>query len=260
MEETINSSLRQFYSTTLINNYLIDRNIFKTRINELINSFKKSTREKFGEIFQVTREFVHGNTFLSADNKSWKYDLFKIYHQSIAYPVSETYQKGQCTCATSLHCVESAMFNNISIDGLFFGCYPIEAMLYSSLECLYKKPCLDLISSSVQQDSPGFSVDVLRLEAKYSINETVQHILDRLFVNEWSFNYSYFNYTEKCHSTECTHSSIQKFNVLHILTTIISLYGCLTILLTFLIPLIINISFRMYCGRIQMTIEPDLSP
>ncbi|UJR19191.1 hypothetical protein I4U23_022321 [Adineta vaga] len=78
------------------------------------------------------------------------------------------------------------MVDGIPVDSLFIGCYPVEAVLRSSLECLYKKTCIDLISSNFQQNSPSFTVEVLQSETKYGINETVQHMIDRLFVNDWN--------------------------------------------------------------------------
>ncbi|CAF1533335.1 unnamed protein product [Adineta ricciae] len=257
-KETINSSLTQFYSTRLITNQLISKNIFENRIDEIINLFKKSTRHTFKEIFQIAREIFHGNTLLSINEKTWKYQIFPVNGKSIVYAIPVTYNNGQCTCGTSLHCVELAMLNNTPIDGLFFGCYPIEAMLNSSLECLYNETCLDLILPSFHQDLINITIQPLQSETKFGIRETVQHMIDRLFVNEWNKNYSYLNYSRKCSSTECSYSFIQNFGALHILTTILDLYGCLTILLSLLIPFIIGVFFRIYDRRRQMVIAPDI--
>ncbi|CAF1553418.1 unnamed protein product, partial [Adineta ricciae] len=92
---------------------------------------------------------------------------------------------------------------------------------------------------------------------KYGINETVQRMIDRLFVDDWSINRFYENYSDKCHPTECSYSFVQNFDILHIVTTILDLYGCLTILLSLFIPFIIDIIFRMHYKRMEMVITPD---
>ncbi|CAF1436855.1 unnamed protein product [Adineta ricciae] len=258
IQETINSSLTQFDSTRLITNQLIREDIFENRINTIIKVFQKSTRQTFQEVFQISREIFHGNAFVSLSEKNWKYQIFKVNGKSISYALPVTYNNGQCTCATSLQCVQLATFNNTPIDGLFFGCYPIEAMLKSSLGCLYNKTCLELILPSSYQALPNLTIRILQSKTKYGINETVQHMIDRLFVDDWNQNYSYLNYSKKCRSTQCTYSFIQHFVVLHILTTILNLYGCLTILLRLLIPFIIGIFFRIYNRRRQMVIAPDI--
>ena len=84
-------------------------------------------------------------------------------------------------------------------------------------------------------------------------------MIDRLFVDNWNVNYSYLNYSSKCHSAECTYSFIKKFHVLRIITSLINLYGWLTILLSLVIPIITNISFGIYYRRRQMDIVPNVT-
>ncbi|CAF1446733.1 unnamed protein product [Adineta ricciae] len=139
------------------------------------------------------------------------------------------------------------------------GCYPVEALLHSSLECLYNKTCLDLILSSIGQSLEKIDVKVLQLKPKYGMNETVQHMIDRLFVDEWNINYSHLNYSKKCHATDCSYSFIEDFHILHIITTMPDIYGCLTIVLSLLIPFIIDIMYRVYYRRTQIVVVPDVS-
>ncbi|CAF0930022.1 unnamed protein product [Adineta ricciae] len=257
IEETVDLSLTQLYSTMFVSNQLISRDSFQNRIDNTVDLFIKSTEQRFKHIFQITREIFHGSAVLTTHQTNWEYDvLLNKLNQYVFYTKAITYNNMSCTCATSLHCVEAAKLNGISINGLFTGCYPVESMLLSSFECLYNKTCVDFILSNIAQKLPMIEVKVLQLRTKFGINETVQHMVDRLFVNEWNPNYSYLNYSKKCRSTDCTYSFIQKFNALYTIISILNLYGCVTILLSFLIPSFIEIIFRIYNRKTQMTIVP----
>ncbi|CAF0982336.1 unnamed protein product [Adineta ricciae] len=257
LQETVSSSLMQFYSTSWVNNQLISRDSFRKRVDNTVEIFQKSTKETFKQVFRMTREILHGNAILTTYHSNWGYIVFSENPEEIYYLIPMKYNNDSCTCATSLQCVEPSTLVSIPVDGFFFGCYPVEAMLHSSLECLYNKICVDLILSVIPQTSIEITIDVLQSKPKYGINETVQRMIDRLFVDDWSINRFYENYSDKCHPTECTYSFVQNFDILHIVTTILDLYGCLTILLSLFIPFIIDIIFRMHYKRIEMVITPD---
>ncbi|CAF1670273.1 unnamed protein product [Adineta ricciae] len=260
VEETVNSNLIQFHSRTFISNQLISKYICEKRINNTIYLFQNSTRQTFKQIFELTREIFHGNALITIDDKrSWKEEKKPINDNIVYMRLPSIYSDETCSCATSLNCSGQAMMKGVPTHGFFIGCYPIEAMLRSTLECLYKKSCLNLISSNYEQNSSNFPIELLQLKTRYNINETIQNMIDRLFVDKWNVNYSYLNYSNKCHSTECTNSIIQQFHMLYVVTSIINLHGWLTMLLRLLIPLIINISFRMYYRRRQMVIVPNVT-
>jgi hypothetical protein len=103
------------------------------------------------------------------------------------------------------------------------GCYPVESILHSSLECLYNETCLNFIVSS--------------------INETVQHMVDRLFINRWYVDQSCDNYYKKCRPSHCVYSYIDNVNVLHIVTTTMGLCRGLLVLLGILTSFPMNAVF-----------------
>ncbi|CAF1405014.1 unnamed protein product [Adineta ricciae] len=176
--EAVYSSLIQLHSTTRANNQLISRDSFQKRIDNMccLNNLYNKLEPSF-------------------------------YYEKEWWPIfftSEVYNTSSCTCAASLHCLKPATIDDIPIAGFFVGCYPIEAILHSASECVYNRTCIDLIQMNASETPIAIKMSLLQSKYKYDINETVQHKIDRLFIDEWRINHSYENYSDKCHSMECT--------------------------------------------------------
>ncbi|CAF1618923.1 unnamed protein product [Adineta ricciae] len=253
----VDLNLKKFHSTTWISNELNSMDLFQNKVNKTVNSFKRSTALKFKEIFDMNREIIHGNTFISALQTNWKYIGYHFKNNSvIMYTKPISYNNQSCTCATSLQCSEPMVIDHKIVEGLFIGCYPVETMLQSSLQCFYNKSCYNSIMPDISAELMP-SVD--QSERKYLLNETVQQMVDRLFVDEWHFKESYQNYFEKCRATHCTYSFTQNFNILVLLRTILQYYGGLDIILSVVISFIVHIIFRIYYRRSQILVVPKQS-
>lgn len=245
-QDTINASLTQFYSTKFISNQLVSMELFQTESNGVVNLFQKLTPQTFKRTLDIIRGVVQGNLFMSAYQTNWKYTLFEANFLSPFYTNPITYNNNSCTCGTSAKCSQPVTLNNSVISGLLIGCYPVEAMLQSSLQCVYNQTCLDLLVSNLGQRLTNVTFDILSSHNPYGLNETVEHMIDRLFVDQWYMNYSYHNYFQRCHPTSCTYSFIQNFDILYTLTTVLGLYGGLSITLGLLIPFLLHTIFRIF--------------
>ncbi|CAF1542995.1 unnamed protein product [Adineta ricciae] len=257
--DVLNHNLHQFHSTRWFSNELISMDLFQKKVNTSVRLFKKSMAQKLKETFDMTREILHGNAFISALRTNWKFMITSITSDNgIYYTKAMSYNNRSCTCATSLRCSEPLVINNITIKGLFIGCYPVEAMLQSSLECFYDETCYNLFLSSLTGKLELASV-VKGLKSSYPRHETIQQMVDRLFVDEWHVNDSYENYFQACNPTHCTYSFIQNFNTLKVINTIFDYYGGLNIILSVVIPFIVRIIFQIYCRRRQILVVPNQS-
>ncbi|UJR12169.1 hypothetical protein I4U23_016346 [Adineta vaga] len=265
-QEAVNNSLIQFYSTKLISAQLISSDLLQIQIDTAVNSFKKAMPETFKNSLAMVSGLIHGNAFITAYETNWKYTVLGTYANAPIYTNPQTYGNS-CSCAVSLKCSEKAVLNdnlNSTLTGLFIGCFPLESLLQSSLECFYNQQCLNLITNTFGEPTSNentFKVlnSTLLSESFFQINETVQEMIDRLFVNKWDVSHSYGKYYEQCHSSQCTYSYIQSSDIPYIVTTIMGLYGGITIVLKifskFIIQLIFWITKRKQNNRIVPVIN-----
>ena len=85
----------------------------------------------------------------------------------------------ECTCGLSSKCIGPARLNNNTISGLFIGCYPLEALLQSSLFfCFYYQSCL----GQFQTDNTIFTELNSSLPTHYSINSTIESTISQLMI------------------------------------------------------------------------------
>ncbi|CAF1685254.1 unnamed protein product, partial [Adineta ricciae] len=175
----------------------LDNNLMELHSKKLItvNLIKKSTPRRFKRSLDVISGIIHGNFFITFPQTNWKFTSYNVAEGSPYYTNPLTYKNNSCTCGTSSKCTETS-----KIDGLLIGCYPLESLLQSSLKCLYNQTCLTSIKELTKNND---SFEILSTNNQlYSIDETVQQIVDRLFVIDWSINQSYYEeYFKQCHPT-----------------------------------------------------------
>jgi hypothetical protein len=155
-----------------------------------------------------------------------------------------------CSCALSASCRVTAgiydydqysnKFTEIySIANFFIGCYPIEALLASTLECFYNISCMLKIDSYLSYAQP-FNFSALDPSLN-SPNETIELIVNRLMVDTWSSNVSFTSYYNRCAPLSCTFQYEDHNNLFIVITTISSVFGGLS--LGFQLIILIGLQF-----------------
>ncbi|UJR18319.1 hypothetical protein I4U23_005221 [Adineta vaga] len=123
------------------------------------------------------------------------------------------------------------MPNSNIVNGFFTGCTPIEALLQSTLNCLYETKCLQLLLDYfliLQQINFNPNNSIL---PSNNGNLTVNEYLNNVFVRNWSTVIDYKKYFYECSPSLCTYSMIDRTELYYAITLFISLYGGLTIIL-----------------------------
>ncbi|CAF0892704.1 unnamed protein product [Adineta steineri] len=241
-QQAVNSSLTQFYATKFTNIQLISSELFETQVDSFIKSFQTSTPHIFKRTLDIVRGLIQGNALMTAYESNWKFTVLATSDASPVYTNPQTYGNS-CSCGTSSECTQPAIVTDnypFGLPGLLIGCYPLETILQSTLECLYNETCLNSIRYFIDENISDINFTILNpfLSSTnfYGINETIQEMVDRLFIDNWYINKSYKNYFQKCHSLQCKYSYIQTFNIIYILLTIISLYEGLSRSLKIILP------------------------
>jgi hypothetical protein len=162
-------------------------------------------------------------------NNSLK-DSATIYTKTVTY--------NTCDCGLSAECVQSAsMINNQSIPGLLTGCYPIEAFLQSTLECMYNGSCIRQLHSTNMSFTPLNDLP----SSRYRKNSTIADIISQLMTEQWSSNVTYEDYFTKCAPLYCSYSYIEYRSSVDVITTVLGVYGGLVIITKIIVLIMINI-------------------
>jgi hypothetical protein len=151
-------------------------------------------------------------------------------------------------------CISQAEFDGYIVPGFQIGCYPLEALLQSTLECLYDISCIDQLKSMYNQTNLTFNA----LDASLSSpTRTVQSLVDTLLVETWETNVTYDQYYTACTPLSCTYTYNGEISLLYTITTIIGLYGGLSVMLKLIVPALVKIGYRIVSSRhrrVQQTV------
>lgn len=243
--ETIETNIEQFYAIKFLTSQLTSSDLFDTQMNSIIKSFRTSVPRTFKRTLDAMRGLIQGNTLLTGYQTNWELTIIDIHRYAPMYTNPQSYGNS-CNCATSALCTQPAIITDqysMGLPGLLIGCYPLEAILQSSLECLYDQICLDSMILYMNQTSSNIAWITLNssllLTTEFSINETVEQMTDRLFIDQWHVNQSYDTYYDQCAATHCTYSYIQTFDLFYVVTTILALYNGLSTILKIIVPFIV---------------------
>ncbi|CAF0891023.1 unnamed protein product [Adineta steineri] len=264
VNQTISNSLTQFYSSQYVSAYVTPSNVFQLQTKAFISQFKSSTTDNVLLSLSMIQDTTQSNTLLSGELNNFEisyddYSLFLTYY-------SQSY--GNCTCSTSATCITpSPIYDFVkgtllfTIPGLYAGCYIIESLLQSNLQCFYNQTCINQLQSYFQVPSV-MNVTALdtSLSTQFLQNSTITDILEQLMVEKWINSSIYENYYSECQPSRCSYTVTSKNSVIYIVTTLIGLVGGLITVLKFVVPYLITLVRgkkklqRVETGKIKLTL------
>jgi hypothetical protein len=83
------------------------------------------------------------------------------------------------------------------------------------------------------------------LHSQYKMDTTVKELVAKLFMEEWSTKIYYDRYFDRCAPNICSYSYIDNANPLYVITTLLGLYGGLTVVLSWWCPHIVTLVRQM---------------
>jgi hypothetical protein len=92
----------------------------------------------------------------------------------------------------------------------------------------------------------------------FARNATVNEIVESLFIESWITNISFDDYFIECQPSSCAYTIIYRQSITFIITSIMGLYGGLTISLRLSTPIVVNIVRKLVQlrGRTQTAHVP----
>ncbi|CAF4274602.1 unnamed protein product, partial [Adineta steineri] len=234
---TVNIFTRQFLSSLFVTNELLSEINFHQRLNLTIDQSKLNVPTTLTHLLYLIRMINNGNAFISTYGTNFGYihpweDIYNTYT-----PTQAMIYDNNCSCGLYSNCTTQATFiltnpsEIIPIKGLKIGCTPSESFRASTLECFYNESCINLIKQ--------YTIKANR------INNTTK-LIDNLFITDWNIKMNYTSYFEQCFPLSCSYNNIQRFNVFHIVFTLLGLQGGLALVLEWICPKIIRIIVKIY--------------
>ena len=180
-------------------------------------------------------------------------------YNGIAGVYPSVYNNGTCKCDSQFTCTEQIMFrvNNTSIpvQGWYIGCYMIDSLLDSTLECYYNESCIDLIfetfptvnylgdSWNTSRPYPNV-LNISRAQlSRFPVNSTVRDCLKEILVNQWNSQTNFTSYYTECNPTQCSYTLNIRKDLLVVVTTLIGLLGGLSAALNLSAPIAARILY-----------------
>ena len=262
VNETISNSLNQFYSSQYVSASVTPFDLFQSQTKALIEHFRSSTINTLLSSLLLIRKTTQSNALQTGQLSNIKIQFTPNLLLVSLVPLSYS----GCSCIASAVCLEQSSiygyFNSTRfflIPGFYDGCYVVEALLRSTLECFYDQACINTIQSYMSM-SPTLSITALNssLPSNYSVNSTINELLGKLMIEEWNPSILHNKYYEECRPAQCTYTYTTRNDVICIITTLIGLVGGLVTVLKLFVALLVKLF--AYCTRKRRpTVVPEIS-
>ncbi|CAF1085874.1 unnamed protein product [Adineta steineri] len=255
--QSVNDSINQFLSSTLVTVELLSETRFRTQIDLLIEQSKSDAPITFTRLLSLIRTINHGNAIVSSYGTNFEFiDPWKDSYPSMAITHAITYDN-ECSCALISNCTTQANFINenslemLPIKGLKIGCTPSESFLSSTLECFYNLSCIHFLQEQMNTTHTNNSMvnlsSPLSLNlSQYPMNISIINLVQNLFIENWLTNINYSLYYNQCSPTLCSYTYIQQLNSLYTISILLGLYAGLSFILKMICPNIIFFIDKIY--------------
>ncbi|CAF1056529.1 unnamed protein product [Adineta steineri] len=286
VETTVNDAINNFVVQSFTTSNVLNEDSFNAQLNETFNQLIESTNIRHKKIINTMKLFmeidqpfggVYGDAFQSTNAQlQFNYDTNETNEQQfpqLKFIFSGLFNStfGDCICATNFYCQAPSKIYDLlpygdyglttnvlyPIPGMFAGCFPIDSLFYSTLECFYSSSsCLPILFSYMKQVTTDYSFDTDYavpqaliydpVSSRFPPNTTISAINEELMIEKWNISYSFNIYYEKCLPSYCTYSyKAHTKNFLGILVTMISMIGGLTVVLRLITPQLVKSVYYM---------------
>ena len=248
----VNDTITDFLADTLLNTEALDPQSLDARIQARSTFSQTLASMNIRRDLLLVRSSIHDNNFLPALQTSNINTMIVIYDIQVFIAPQQTRYidlNGQlCVCDRQRTCFSQCGFfdtvaeetegvyapktpSRANVTGFFAGCFAIESLLQSTLECFFDQICLHSILRFFSNAS--FSISQLKSlnVSQFSPQSTIQTLVNKVFIERWSAVSSFADYFSYCAPISCTYSYSDGDSALVILTTLLGLYGGLTVVL-----------------------------
>lgn len=260
----LNYTLLAFSSSSMIVNRLISAEQFEQQLTTAVLNIQQRIPTDFMQNLDLIRLSQQGNALISVFSSNWQYRVQNNNRSMGALLSSEpvTYENGTCSCALSQRCSKPASLLGFSgnvyytLDGFILGCTVLDSLLQSSLKCFYSLLCVDSLANALARrrynfhpsywNASGLFHPINHTLSIFDDDDTLETITNRMFINRWQYELSYEAFFQGCAVRECTYTRHYRFDALDVITTFLSVFGGLSVVLKFLVPHLLSVMNQIF--------------
>ncbi|CAF1407904.1 unnamed protein product [Adineta steineri] len=207
--QIISNRLIQLNSSQYVTASVAPLQVFQSQTQAFISQFISSITNDFLLSISTIRNTTQSNNLLTGQLTN-----YYLVRQSNNYVYSSSSSYGNCSCATSAICgYESPIYDLKTsnalfiVPGIYTGCYIIEALLQSNLQCFYNQTCINKIQSYFTKYlSMNLTTLDVSLLVQFHMNSKIQELVDNLMVEEWNNSTGYDGYYRECQPSKCSYT------------------------------------------------------
>jgi hypothetical protein len=241
-----------FNQSLLITDQVLSYVEFTARAQQILNQFTLNTVAESKRSLALIRSQTATIYTTGETDVSWHKSSYSSYFQAVANEI------GNCSCGLNDDCKQQLGFYDFNehLDGLirvlfyipnmFSSCFTIQSLLQSSLECFFDQKCANPVIQRAslfveKNDEIWINSSILQINStRFSPNLPVEEIINEMMIEKWGDNINYSNYYEQCEPKLCTYFFTSRNNALYVFTTMISLFGGLSVALKIIVPRIVT--------------------
>jgi len=243
-EQYLTDELSDFMSRSLVNTNVISRLQLNEQMQSLLKQFQLNTPTSFLTTLQLIRAMTSDNLLIPVFETNWQWmdpSLKHLNYWGIKLNTKPIVYNGSCNCGLSSQCFQESS----TMPGLMVGCYPLESLLKSTLQCLYNASCFSLLPTVNESFTPLHESKTSR----YEKNSTVEFILNQLMVEQWFNSVKYENYYNQCAPSLCSYSYTQRRPTLEVLTSVLGIQGGLMIIMNIVARILVAVWQKILIER-----------
>ncbi|CAF0812814.1 unnamed protein product [Adineta steineri] len=260
-KQTIDDELISFYSTILLTENTISEDIFLANINAIRDQFIATSANDFinkldsvllmGLVNDILINRLETNQKLilqlsetNGFSDGWGDQPYTtnencIYETSVycTTPTGIYFRKLPNETSSNLTWAKYRAELQFEVPGVLVGPFILNAVLQSNLSCLYNESCLSKLNTYLNDSLSPFNATSLAVPSSASSLLTINDLAKQLMVDLWQLNSSYQHYFNACNPLTCTYTYTHQFDILFIITTVISFIGgIVTVLMILILP------------------------
>ncbi|CAF0866910.1 unnamed protein product [Rotaria sordida] len=243
--QAVNDNWQLFVERQLVTGNALSPQLFQTEANYLLHQFQTQTQVIVFQALQLIRTITHVDRLIAVLRVNSNTYIYRSESANL-FNITTRFDRLFTTLDTlnfsqSINCSYISMYidpdpSNIAyrIPSFYFGCFNLEAIVQSLLECFYDTTCIDIIKLFIQLTG---SINVSALNSnkiRVELNATMETIVSELMIEQWNSLTNYSNYFLICAPQTCTYTVIERYNFLHAIVMVFGLYGGLIVAFRFL--------------------------
>ena len=246
--DTLSNSLIRFFGEKYVTVTLTPSSLLESQLQSFVDQFRMSTINDFSLSLRVVRGSIQINALFSS--LATNFYIWYDYDRSTPRLTGKIY--GNCSCVFDSFCREpSGIYNGMNINpiytvpGMYIGCFLVESLLQSTLECFYSDSCFNQLTGYISTTTLS-NATILNATAssRYLPTTNVSDIVNQLMLETWNWTMMYDKYYAECEPYECRYTIKTRNDIIYIVTTLIGLIGGLVAALKIVVPQLVSFTRR----------------